>query len=93
MMHKMPSIDIVRLQPTKAEVPAEPAVAYAMATAMSMTATANSFTRDMEYITRMKTEFQMVYVTDTLRLNPDLQQTKDFITWATSSDIKGIFLG
>jgi len=47
----------------------------------------------MEYMTRMKTEFQMVYVTDTLRLNPDLQQTKDFIQWATSSNIKDIFLG
>lgn len=91
MMHKMPSIDTVRLQPSKAEVPSEPAVAYAMATAMSMTATINSFARDMEYMARMKTEFQMVYVTDTLRLNPDLQQTKDFITWAVAN--KDIFLG
>ena len=91
MMHKMPSIDTVRLQPSKAEVPAEPAVCYAMATAMSMTATINSFARDMEYMTRMKTEFQMVYVTDTLRLNPDLQQTKDFINWAVAN--KDIFLG
>ena len=91
MMGKMPSIDTVRLQPSKAEVPAEPAVCYALATAMSMTATANSFARDMEYMTRMKTEFQMVYVTDTLRLNPDLQQTKDFITWAVAN--KDIFLG
>lgn len=91
MMHKMPSIDTVRLQPSKAEVPAEPAVCYAMATAMSMTATINSFARDMEYMARMKTEFQMVYVTDTLRLNPDLQQTKDFITWAVAN--KDIFLG
>ena len=91
MMDKMPSIDAIRLSPKTVEVPTEPAVRYACATAMSMTATADSFPRDMEYVGRMPVEFQMVYVTDTLRLNPDLQATKDFITWAVAN--KDIFLG
>ena len=91
MMGKMPSIDAIRLSPKTVEVPTEPAVRYACATAMSMTATADSFPRDMEYVGRMPVEFQMVYVTDTLRLNPDLQATKDFITWAVAN--KDIFLG
>lgn len=91
MMGKMPSIDAIRLSPKTVEVPTEPAVRYACATAMSMTATADSFPRDMEYVSRMPVEFQMVYVTDTLRLNPDLQATKDFITWAVAN--KDIFLG
>jgi hypothetical protein len=91
MMDKMPSIDAIRLSPKTVEVPTEPAVRYACATAMSMTATADSFPRDMEYVSRMPVEFQMVYVTDTLRLNPDLQATKDFITWAVAN--KDIFLG
>ena len=91
MMGKMPSIDAIRLSPKTVEVPTEPAVRYACATAMSMTATADSFPRDMDYVGRMPVEFQMVYVTDTLRLNPDLQATKDFITWAVAN--KDIFLG
>lgn len=91
MMKKMPSIDSIRLHPDKAEIPEEPAVQFAVATAMSMTATEDSFPRDMEYVSRMPKEFQMVYVTDTLRLNPNLVQTKDFIDWSIKN--KDIFMG
>ena len=91
MMKKMPSIDGIRLHPDKAEIPEEPAVQFAVATAMSMTATDDSFPRDMEYVSRMPKEFQMVYVTDTLRLNPTLVQTKDFIDWSIKN--KDIFMG
>ena len=91
MMKKMPSIDSIRLHPDNAEIPTEPAVRFAVATAMSMTATDDSFPRDMEYVSRMPKEFQMVYVTDTLRLNPTLVQTKDFIDWSIKN--KDIFMG
>jgi len=91
MMKKMPSIDAIRMHPADTEVPTEPAVRYAVATAMSMTANEDSFGRDMTYISRLPKEFQMVYVTDTLRLNPTLQQTTDFINWAVAN--KDIFMG
>lgn len=91
MMYKMPSIDSIRLNPDNAEIPNEPAVRFAVATSMSMTATTDSFGRDMQYISRLPKEFQMVYVTDVLRINPQLQQTKDFIDWAIKN--KDIFMG
>jgi len=91
MMVKMPSVDTIRLQPEKAEVPEEPAVRYAVATALSMTAEPDSFERDMTYVSRLPKEFQMVYVTDALRLHPELQQTKQFIDWAIQN--KDIFVG
>jgi hypothetical protein len=91
MMHKMPSIDAIRLKPDVTEVPTEPAVMFAVATAMSMSATADSFPRDMTYVGRMPSEFQMVYVTDALRLNPDLHRTQDFVNWSIKN--KDIFLG
>ena len=91
MMHKMPSIDAIRLHPDTMEIPTEPAVKFAVSTSMSMTATAECFGRDMVYIDRMPKEFQMVYVTDVLRLNPALQATPDFIAWAIAN--KDIFLG
>ena len=56
-----------------------------------MTATPDSFGRDMQYVDRLPKEFQMVYVTDALRLNPPLQQTKAFIDWAIKN--KDIFMG
>lgn len=91
MMHKMPSVDAIRLHPDTMEIPDEPAVKFAVSTSMSMTATADCFGRDMVYIDRMPKEFQMVYVTDVLRLNPALQATPDFIAWAIAN--KDIFLG
>jgi hypothetical protein len=91
LMGKMPSVDSIRLNPDKTEIPDEPAVKYAVATALSMTAEPESFDRDMIYINRMPKEFQMVYVTDALRLHPELQQTKDFINWAVAN--KDIFMG
>ena len=91
MMDKMPSIDGIRLSPETAELPTEPSVCFAVATSLSMSATADAFSRDMLYISRMKKEFQMLYVTDTLRLNPDLEETKDFISWAIAN--QDIFLG
>ena len=91
MMDKMPSIDSIRLSPDKVEIPTEPAIMFAVATALSMTTEPEAFERDMRYITRMNKEFQMVYVTDALRLHPKLQQTKQFVDWAVAN--KDIFMG
>ena len=91
MMDKMPSIDSIRLSPDKVEIPTEPAIMFAVATALSMTTEPEAFERDMKYITRMSKEFQMVYVTDALRLHPKLQQTKQFVDWAVAN--KDIFMG
>jgi hypothetical protein len=91
LMDKMPSVDSIRLSPDKVEIPTEPAVMFAVATALSMTTEPEAFERDMRYITRMNKEFQMVYVTDALRLHPKLQQTKQFIDWAVAN--KDIFMG
>ena len=85
MMHKMPSIDSIRLHPADVEVPTEPAVRFAVSTALSMTATPDCFGRDMQYIRRLPKEFQMVYVSDALRLHPELNMTKDFVKWATDN--------
>ena len=91
LMDKMPSVDSIRLAPDKIEIPNEPAVKYAVSTALSMTTEPDAFPRDMIYISRMPPEFQMVYVTDAIRLHPKLTQTKDFIAWSVKN--KDIFMG
>lgn len=91
LMNKMPSVDVIRLHPDTTEVPDEPAVRYAVATALSMTTEPEAFERDMQYVSRLPKEFQVVYVTDALRLHPRLQQTKHFIDWAIKN--KDTFMG
>lgn len=91
LMHKMPNIDVVRMHPDTSEVPSEPAVLFAVATSMSTTTTSDAFPRDMQYVSRMPKEFQMVYVTDALRQHPELQTTKAFTDWAIKN--QDIFMG
>ena len=91
MMSKMPSVDAIRLNPDRVEIPSEPSVKFAIATALAVTTEPDAFARDMQYISRMPKEFQMVYITDALRLHPKLQLTKDFIGWAVAN--KDIFMG
>jgi len=86
MMGKMPSIDAIRLKPDAMEVPSEPAIAFAVATSLSMTSTVASFPRDMIYVERMKKEFQMVYVADALRMNHELSTTAPFVAWALKNE-------
>lgn len=90
MMRRMPSIDTIRLQPDQAELPEEPAVKYAVSTALSMSAEAELFERDMVYMGRMPREFQMVYVTDVLRRHPEVKRSTTFVHWAISN--KDIFM-
>lgn len=90
MMAKMPNIDYILLQPAVAEVPAEPAIRYAVATALSMRTTEENFERGLTYIARLPKEFHMLYITDVIRLQPKVQQTKAFIDWAIAN--KDIFM-
>ncbi len=91
MMGQMPNIDAIRLHPTTTEIPEKPAVRFAVATAMSMSAEESMFARDMTYINRMPPEYQMLYVTDALRLIPELAQSSAFTKWAI--DNKDIMIG
>lgn len=90
LMSKMPNIDVVRLHPKTTEVPEEPAVKYAVSTALAVTTDEGNFARTMDYVSRMDREFQMVYITDALRKNSELQTTKEFISWALAN--KDIFI-
>lgn len=91
LMSKMPSPDYIRAQPEKAEVHEEPAVNFAVATALATSTDSDNFKRTMTYVERMKKTFQMVYVNDAVKKHPELQQTRDFIKWAV--DNKDIFMG
>ena len=85
MMAKMPNIDVVRMHPETTETPKEPAVRYAIATSLSMTSTVDSFETDLKYVTRMPKEFAVVYLTDALKKNPEVQASKAFTDYAVKN--------
>lgn len=86
MMAKMPSIDYILMQPTQAEVPEEPAIRYAVTTALAMRATPDNFDRMMEYVMRLPKEFQVLFMTDAMRMHPKVTATKAFIKFAVANN-------
>ncbi len=82
IMAEMPNIDAIRSNPTGTPVPTKPAVLYAVASALSTTATVEGFEADLTYMDRLPREFQMVYMSDVVNHHPHLQTTKAFANWA-----------
>jgi hypothetical protein len=89
IMHRMPNLDRLRANPTEAEVPSNQGdgltIRYAITSALATTTSPDHFTNDMAYMTRLSREFQMMYLADTLRSHPELQETKVFTDWALAN--------
>ena len=50
-----------------------------------MTSTVDCFETDLKYVTRMPKEFAVVYLTDALKKNPEVQTTKAFTEYAVKN--------
>lgn len=81
----LPSIDKIMLNPDKVPVPENPAVLYALSTALGAKATKDCFDRLMIYITRMPTEFQVVSVRDAVKRDDKVCDTKSFTAWSIAN--------
>jgi hypothetical protein len=79
---KLPNIDALLMRPADADVPTEPSVRYAIAGAIAHRATEDNFERVMTYAKRLPPEFTVLTVLDSIRKNPDVQNTKAFTEWA-----------
>lgn len=85
---KLPSPDAIMLNPTKAEIPKEPATLYALCGALAHKTSVDNFGRVMAYVGRMSPEFTVLYVRDAIRRKPEIQTTKEFIEWASGPGAK-----
>lgn len=79
---QMPSIEGILLNPTRSDVPTDPATLYALTGALAHRTTKDNFDRVYEYIDRLAPEFQVMCVQDAMRLQPKIKETKAFGTWA-----------
>lgn len=82
LMAKMPNIDAILLDPAKAEVPKEPAVLFAVSTALAMRSTKDNFDRVLKYFDRLPAEFSVMGVKDAYTRDKSLNGTKAFTEWA-----------
>lgn len=85
LANKLPSIDVIMLDPANAELPEEPEVRYALIVTLSMRTTIDNFDGVLTYIERLPTEFQVLYMKSVTKTCPAVFGTKQFVAWASKN--------
>jgi hypothetical protein len=78
----LPNIDGIIMNPSKAEVPTDKAVMYALTGALANRVSPDNFDRLTEYASRLPQEFQVMYMLDSVKRSPDCKDTKAFVQWS-----------
>ena len=81
----LPNIDGILMNPSKAKVPTDPAVLYALTGALAHKTSKDNFDRVAEYIGRMPADFQVMCVFDAQKLKPEIRNTKAFVQWSVKN--------
>ena len=81
----LPNIDGILMNPSKADVPKDPAVLYALTGALAHKTSKDNFDRVSEYVGKMPPEFQVMCVSDAMKLKPEIKTTKAFVQWAVKN--------
>lgn len=88
LIRDLPNVDEILLNPTKVKVPDSPATLYALTTSLAMRASRDNYDILMKYVERVPTEFQVVFVRDSVRRADEVSKAKSFVTWAVKhSDV------
>lgn len=86
----LPSISDILADPKHVHCPSydEPAQCYALATGLARRVDKTTFLNAMTYIERLPREFNVMFVIDAIKKQPDLKNTKAFTGWfARNSDV------
>lgn len=81
----LPNLDALLLNPSRAEVPTDVAVLYALGGALATRSTKDNFDRVWEFVQRMPPDFQVMTVCDAMKLKPEVRNTKGFVSFATKN--------
>ena len=81
----LPSVDEIKLNPTKTVVPESPATLFALTTALASAVSPNNMDILMKYIDRMPAEFQVVFMRDALIRDDAVAKTKSFMDWGVKN--------
>ena len=79
----LPNISAILLDPENAIVPDEPAALYAVTSALVDVITKDNANRVLKYGNRLPADYSVLLVRDSIRKEPNIQNTKAFIKWAT----------
>ena len=83
IFRNLPNPDTVLMKPKTAEVPKDAATQYAICGALVARMTDVNFGRGLEYVRRLPKEFSVLFIKDAIAKCPDIQSTREYITWAS----------
>lgn len=78
----LPDIDKIMLDPDNVKVPDSPATRHAIVAALEARVNSKNVDRFLKYVKRMSKEFEVVFMTASIRHDDDITSTKCFIDWA-----------
>lgn len=81
----LPDPDAILMNPSKADVPTDPATLYALCGALSERASEANFDRLVQYANRMRPEFQVLTLRDAVTRKRELAATQAFSNWAVQN--------
>ncbi len=82
LYRELPDIDSILLNPTKSDIPTEPATLYAVTMAIASKATESNMDKVVIYACRLQPEFSVLLIKNASLRNKKLTATKAFIKWA-----------
>lgn len=81
----LPDIEGILLNPSKAVIPTDPAVLYALTGAIAHRSSKDNFDRVVEYVLRMPADFQVMCVFDAQKLQPEIRRTRAYTQWTVKN--------
>lgn len=85
VISELPTVDEIKLTPDTTIIPESPATLYALTTTLSMATTKSGFARFMQYVERMETEWQVVYIRDCLKRENTIKHDPVFTKWSIAN--------
>lgn len=85
IFRNLPNPDAIMMNPAAADVPDDPATLYALCGALARKASDQTIGRLMEYLGRLPAEFNVLAVRDSVKVAPDVVNSRPFIEWASKN--------
>lgn len=83
MIRQLPNPTTILVAPDTVPVPDQPDVKMMICTALARHVKRDSFGAGLSWVSQLGAEYQALFVGDAVRVRPELQETRAYITWAT----------
>ena len=85
IFRKLPNPDTVLMHPDTSDVPSDPATLYALTGALAQRAGKGNMERLVKYLTRVPKEFSVLCISQAVRRDAELAETKAFVEWSVGN--------